>query len=161
MGDISIGAISHILHDIAVEARVQIEQKHFLETIPFETRKSLLKMDAMDKIAWDIASNSEDERCRMQALSCLSVQDTRRRDLLLSTEVVDRAISAQKAALLNREIESIQDNIKQREAKIDSITVSDTGDNNQDTRSQEGYGEKAPISVSGDKRKKHRNANNV
>lgn len=122
--NVSMGHISSILHDIAVEARDQIEQKWFLETIPLATKISLLKLDAMDKVAWRIVDTSKDDRVVLQALSCISVQDSRRKDILLSTEVIDRAISAQKSSLIAKEIDTI--NRQQQQKTDDSHTNGNT-----------------------------------
>lgn len=106
--NISTGKVSNILGRISKQARTDIEQGLFLHTIPLETKKRLMKLDAMDKKCFEILEQSTDMRVQLLAIAQIGANDTKRMEILTSEELISRAISAQRQTLKASEIQRLQ-----------------------------------------------------
>lgn len=120
----SLGKISSVLHSITEEARHEIQSRWFSQVVPLTIKLRLTQLEEMRRICWDIVRRSKDDRVVLQSIAQLNTLDSKYESILMSTEVIDRAISAQKSSLIAKEIDTI--NRQQQQKTDDSHTNGNT-----------------------------------
>ena len=88
---VSIGTVNRDLSILRQQAKTNIK-RYIDERLPEEYEKCLVGLNAITKEAWNTASNTEDKREKIQALSLAKECYSMKLDLLTNATVVDDAI---------------------------------------------------------------------
>ncbi|MFL6506686.1 MAG: hypothetical protein ACJ704_01940, partial [Nitrososphaeraceae archaeon] len=88
---VSIGTVNRDLSILRQQAKLNIK-KYIDERLPEEYEKCLVGLNAINKVEWNTAQQTEDKREKIQALSLAKECYSMKLDLLTNATVVDDAI---------------------------------------------------------------------
>lgn len=94
---VDLSTISRDVKHLREQARENIKV-YLDEILPHEFEKAIKALEEVQKEAWLISSNAEDQKLKLQALTLAKDATVQKVDLLTNTETIDNAVSFVKDA---------------------------------------------------------------